>query len=241
MLKIEFDPSDKKLALAIGQALMNYSGLTPFQETERTVTTEDYTRAAGSHTATPEEQPDSDIRDTSEVELDTEGDGTESTAEIPVDKHRVPHNAKLCVGLKADKPFYSSGANEGQWKKGRGVDQAEYDAWYAEALVKARLPETDEAVNETLHPVGTDTAAAFSPETEQSEPSEKPKQHFADAGQFMQWLAENQAAGKVTPAQVEQAYSETGVQMQNLFNPSVAAESIARVYGWLTDNVEALQ
>lgn len=142
MLKIEFDPTNTRLALAIGKALVEYAkGCTDLVIPIR--------RAAPGGQLTDEENA---ALTGSEADLQTDGEitgaagaaeqfdkdvtkdvATTTTTDKPThDEKGVQFIPAICG--QATDPFYSTGANKGQWKKRKGVDPAEYDRVYGEAL-----------------------------------------------------------------------------------------------------------
>lgn len=138
-----------------------------------------------------------------------------------VDLHGVAFDPAFCAD--AAEPFYSTGARSGQWKKKRGVDDAAYDEWYASQRAPSAMgePEDEEPVN-TARAFGTTTPAVV-------EQTPTPR----DAGQFMGWVAEKQAAGRLTSADVTVAYSSAGVNVGQLFPPNPPeqiAQHIALLY-----------
>lgn len=66
------------------------------------------------------------------------------TARPTHDDKGVAFNEDYCA--KAKEPFYTSGPKTGQWKKRQKVEQAAYDAWYAEQLNDGEPVETSAAV-----------------------------------------------------------------------------------------------
>lgn len=147
MIKIEFPADRRDIAENIGRALLAIGT----GQTERTV-------AQVNYSPDPIDIGDEKLAEhnadrklvVAGVPADTMVDGKEivdaSTAagiaaalcDVPeADEKGVPFDAKFCA--RAKEPFYMSGNMKGQWKKGRGVDQSAYDAWYREALMDAKL------------------------------------------------------------------------------------------------------
>lgn len=221
MLKLEFDPANKALAAAIGRALQSYAGECADQGCPAYYATtapveEGYREVAEASAALRSTEPEKDIA------------GLAARTEAPedkapeVDEKGVAKDPNFCG--TAAVPFYASGKRAGQWKKRQGVDDAVYDAWYEAAL--ARLEPADDADEE---PQEVNTAAAFG-----GKPAEAPKARtFSNAGEFMAWVSEQQTAGHLSQADIDAAYRQTGVQVQDLFNPALAGKSIAAVYNAL--------
>lgn len=108
-------------------------------------------------------------------------DGDSATSK---DQKGVEFNADFCS--KSEKPFYDKGTRQGQWKKRRGVEETEYDKWYAGELSKQSPVSTDERE-------GVNTAAAFTQETPAApEPTGPTINTFGD---LMGWVADKQNAG----------------------------------------------
>ena len=131
--------------------------------------------------------------------------GAQPAAEV--DEKGVGFDAKFCS--KAKIPFYASGKTQGQWKKRQGVDPTAYDAWYAEQL--AKLPPPSSGADDDV-----DTAAAFGANGQAAGAEVVPK----DAGEFMGWVAEKQAASLITQDQIGQAYLDAGITVPDLFPPN---------------------
>ena len=120
---------------------------------------------------------------------------------------------------EAKDPFYGTGKRSGQWKKKRGVSDAAYDAWYAGAR-----PEAEPAAE----PEKVDAAAAFANPIPDSVPT--------TAGDLMAWLSEEQAAGRLTPGVIADAYVTCGIALTDLFPPhsdADVAERCAKVFAVL--------
>ena len=115
----------------------------------------------------------------------------------------VEFDPQYCA--KAAEPFYKSGKRKGQWKKGKGISDAVYDLWH-----KRGLPET------------VDSGAAFN-QTDQTVVADV--QAPTDAGAFMLWISEQQAAGKLDQPVVDAAYAQAGITVPMLFD--VDAEKVA--------------
>lgn len=143
---------------------------------------------------------------------------TEATVE-GVDCNGVTFNNEYCG--KAAQPFYGSGKRKGQWKKRKGVDDAAYDAWYAEVL-------GDELPSATATPPAEiNTAAAFgsAPAVQTAATSDVP----LNCGTFMGWVSAKQAGGLITQAEVTQAYTALGLSVTSLFPPTPPEQVSAHI------------
>lgn len=150
-----------------------------------------------------------------------------------LDEKGVPYDSRYCAD--AEKPFYSSRKEKGQWKRRKGVDQAAYDTWYADELEVVEMAKTIEGGNTEEASDGlVDTAAAFGAPSGTTAPEEEVP---TNAGAFMGWLAKAQADGRLTQEQIGQAYTTAGVEVTHFFEseaegrtPEAIAQSIAAVY-----------
>lgn len=171
-----------------------------------------------------------------------------------VDTKGVGKNADFCGNAAI--PFNASGPTKGQWKKRQGVDKDAYAKWYAESLAAVgsgsgeQKPEIDtaNAFNGDGDQAGQpeiDTARAFATQQPskvngqvvnngQSQQKEIPGGlTFPDAGAYMKWQSEQQAAGNITNGDIESGYAQTQVCIQDLFNPATAANAVAQMYAFL--------
>lgn len=178
--------------------------------------------------------------------------GTNSTEKL--DEKGVGFNAQFCGN--AAKPFYGSGKDKGQWKKRQGVEKPEYDAWYEASLAgestatvgQEQQVDTAAAFNQGQgdNVQQINTASAFNGQqngqvVNDGQNHQEQKQGgltFADAGAFMQWLSEQQAAELITAGDIDSAYAATQSSMGDLFDPSKAADAIAAVYNFLSNIAE---
>lgn len=138
------------------------------------------------------------------------------------DLHGVAKNPEF-VGDAAE-PFYSSGPRSGQWKKKRGVSDEDYDNWYQSQ--RTDVPEPAPQDDETL-----DTSAAFGAPAASPEPVAPVAPRTT--GEFMGWVAEQQAAQRITQAQIQAAYEQTGLSITDLFPPNdadVIADRLGRLF-----------
>ena len=157
---------------------------------------------------------------------------SDPSADKRVDHKGVAFDAEFCAN--AEDPFYNSGPRKGQWKKRRGVDEGDYDDWYTDAL--ADLPEVNASTNTAGENDGAgqvNTKAAFAAQqANQQQPAATDKAP-ATVGDFMAWVSELQAGGRLSQTQVGDCYSAASVEITDLFPPNppeVIAEKIAAVY-----------
>jgi hypothetical protein len=140
-----------------------------------------------------------------------------------IDGKGVAFHAAFC-GISA-KPFYETGKTSGQWKKRRGVDQAAYDAWYAEQLANDSC-ESDTPVDTA--PV--DTAGAFNGDGAEPVHTHAP----TTIGEYMGWVSTKQAAELLTQDDVNAAYATVGLQgVADLFPPNsdqVVADRVLQLH-----------
>lgn len=208
-IKIEFPAEDKVAAAAFSTALATIAG----DQIVAVPTVQEH-----------EEEPGK-----SAGPADAETAQTTGTAgnDAPRDIKGVPFDSNFCG--QAKEPYYGSGTRVGQWKKRKGVSDADYDAWYAEELAKLAPP----AGQQEEAPVNTAGAFAPAPPAASNVPQ--------DTGSFMGWVSEKQAAGALTQDQVNSAWAEAGVEMGDLFNkaPEEVAANIKKVYDVLVAKVRA--
>lgn len=217
MIKIEFPADRYDIAAAFGRALLDFSTDTAPREGDASVTLTNpepmpTTRAA----FTPSDPVVEGLPEYHEQTPDP------TANHKGVDLHGVAFDPAYCAD--AAEPFYTTGARPGQWKKKRGVDDAAYDKWYASQRAPSAMggPEDEEP------PVNTAQAFGGAAETVVEQAS-IPR----DAGAFMGWVAEKQAAGRLTSADVTVAYSSTGINVGQLFPPNPpeqVAQHIALLY-----------
>jgi len=134
-----------------------------------------------------------------------QGADAASAAQSNVDLNGVGFNINYCG--KAKEPFYASGKRAGQWKKRKGVDDVNYDAWYA-----AELNALDNG--EKIQENDFDVSAAF---TETPQAKEAPAVTFEGPGEFMQWVSEKSAAGLLTQEVIGAAYTQLGLDTMAIF------------------------
>jgi hypothetical protein len=151
---------------------------------------------------------------------------TDEPGTLPqVDGKGVAFHAAFC-GIAA-KPFYESGKQSGQWKKRKGVDQAAYDAWYAEQLEQG-------AAQTTVDTAPVDTAGAFNGDGAEPTHTHAP----TTFGGYMVWASAKQNAGLLTQDDIGSAYTAAGlIGIADLLPPNddaVIAERVAVLYGALS-------
>lgn len=201
MIKIEFPADRADLARAFGAALLSIGG--------------------------EEKAPKSLAEESTPPPLEAEPTGTAPTAEsepsapsetnaaAEADSNGVPFNPAFCG--RAAEPFYATGKMAGQWKKRKGVDQSEYDAWYARQLSE---PEPEQV----------NASTAFKAPAVEQEPVP------ADAGELMVWVSNKQQAGVLTQDQFDAAFAAAGIGMQDLFGPN-SATAVPAVFAELKKHV----
>lgn len=246
MIKIEFPADRPDIARALGSALLNIANPATeggdYEEAPKTSTPTQHKSAgaAESHTTatasesvgasgpkseslfgstadafTPSQPEETEAEPTGTAPTAEPDSNTPSTSGAPVDTKGVAFDANYCG--QAKDPYYATGKRSGQWKKRKGVDDADYDAWYASQLGdSAPAPEVN-------------TSAAFGAPAEQPETTAAP----ATTGEFMGWVSELQAAGRLTQEHVNQAYAANGLGINALFPPNTEeqiATNIAKLY-----------
>ncbi len=242
MFKLEFPAENKTLAAAIGRALLEYG-------TGATVLAVDTTAASKMRSSTlVDEEMAAEVQPVeaaaTEPTLDeaavTDLGNAQSTAEqgagaaqgatgAKVDLHGVPFDADYCAN--AADPFYKTGKTAGQWKKKKGVDQDEYDDWYA-----AAKPAASASTSTVTEDTPIDTTAAFSGQQQQAPANTGAP---TDAGAFMVWVSEMTTAGHFTQADVTAAYGVVGIGAADIFQGENAVQNIASLHGVLSAKVPA--
>lgn len=225
MIKIEFPADRTDIALAIGQALVAIGQGAPVvaKNAPPVNVPQEYEEPAP-------EQLDSEEPETTTVALGTVCDGVSFKG--TVDERGVTFNADMCG--KAAKPFYASGKTAGQWKKRQGVDEADYNAWYAGELAKA-APETSEVEQEQEQTF--DAGSVWNHPKAQQEPART----VSNVGELFAWISEMQAAGHFTTVDVDQAYAFNGLDMGKLWSatPDEQAKMVAALFNTLSAKVAA--
>jgi len=237
MIKIEFPAGRPDIARVMGEALIRvaetnvaterketYGELTPSLSAEDArQLAEDLTEEAPKHTAstadafTPSQPEGTEAEPTGTAPTAEPDLSAHSTSGAPVDTKGVAFDANYCG--QAKDPYYATGKRSGQWKKRKGVEDADYDAWYASQLGdSAPTPEVN-------------TSAAFGATTEATAQEETSAP--TTTGEFMGWVSELQAAGRLTQEHVNQAYAANGLGINALFPPNTEeqiAANIAKLY-----------
>ena len=233
MFKLEFPAENKPLAAAIGHALVEYGRGVAASATDREIM-DAYSGAPSEAEPTLDEAAIADLQDNNETADTSHIDDKTPAAEARLDQHGVPFDADYCA--KASDPFYKTGKTAGQWKKKKGVDQDEYDDWYAAAKPKGIVgEERTDAANPEI-----DTTAAFSDQTAgQQQAAGEASNVPVDAGGLMVWVSEMQTAGHFTQADVTQAYATAGISAPDIFQGANVAQNIASLYGILSAKVPA--
>lgn len=156
----------------------------------------------------------------------------------PVDHNGVPKDDRYCGN--AAEPFYSSGKRTGQWKKKKGVSDQDYDAWYAEQLQQVQASQPEQEQGEDDHQPGpVDTSGAFSGGYLIYNGAKNVPQ---DAGTFMGWVAEKQAAQLLTQADIDYAWNQAGLSIGDIFPPNdqqAIAERIGQLYAIMSQKAGA--
>ena len=240
MFKLEFPAENKSLAAAIGRALLEY-GTGAIGAELRTVVVP-FDKPLVEETAAEVQDVETAVTETAlsvnEAAVADVGKSTQSTAEhgvgaaqgatdVKVDSHGVPFDSDYCAN--AADPFYKTGKTAGQWKKKKGVDQDEYDDWYAAAKPAAGTSTS------TAADTAIDTTAAFSGQQQAATNTGVP----ADAGAFMVWVSEMTTAGHFTQADVTSAYGVVGIGAADIFQGGNEAQNIASLHGVLSAKVPA--
>jgi hypothetical protein len=233
MIKIEFPADRTDIAAAIGRALLEIGGVALNHsvrervgdiEVETVTTTQPVTGAEEQLVLQNDTSPEPLTIKATGVELDDAGN-------LPqIDGKGVAFHAAFC-GISA-KPFYETGKTSGQWKKRRGVDQAAYDAWYAEQL----------PTQTAADPAPVDTAGAFP--TTDTPPTEPEHTHApTTCGEYMGWVSAKQAAELLTQDDVNAAYATVGLQgVADLFPPNsdqVVADRVLQLHRELVSKAGA--
>lgn len=231
MIKIEFPADRPDIARALGSALLSLAGGSATIEYGVGIAKESDFKTAEipSKNDEAEDAPkpgslfDEPSAGTAEVVNEVGmGQPTTQPEGPPVDASKLDLNGVAFNGAycgEAAEPFYTTGKMHGQWKKKRGVEQEDYDAWYAAQLGdSAPAPEVN-------------TSAAFGAP---AEPVAKPETSVpTTTGEFMGWVSELQAAGRLTQEHVNQAYAANGLGINALFPPNTKeqiAANIAKLY-----------
>ena len=233
-IKIEF-PSDRAdLALAFGQALTAIGTgkaliISPADAASTTADEQSVSTTSHEQSVSTTDFDDQFTKDpkqnTAQSATATTGSGntsasaggasakTEADTER-VDKNGVAFNPEFCA--VAQEPFYTCGKREGQWKKRRAVSDDAYDEWYAGERFGSQIVEEAETSAEQVF--GKPVL-----EADESIPQ--------DAGELMQYVSEQQAAGALTQQDVTDAYFKLGLGFDAIMNPEGdIAENCRNIY-----------
>lgn len=148
-------------------------------------------------------------------------DDTRPTSELDV--NGVPCDRNYCgPSKKAD----------GTWARKRGTDEAAFTKWYASQLpTKGAAP---------VAPPPPPAAAPVAPPPPPSATPGTPVGTVTDptlgVGQFMTWVSGLQAAGRLTQAQVKEAFTEERILQPMLFNKAL---NTSELLGRLVKNITA--
>lgn len=217
MIEIKFPAERKDIALAFAAALSQLGGVPVTSVTPKTEVFHDETVTI--HTL-PVVQP--------EAETVVEEPVGTATSER-VDMKGVRFDADYCAN--AQEPFYSSGAQKGQWKARRGLAEGVYEKWYAGQLSASPAPSATED-EDTTPPVPT--ASAFSAASVPAAtvgPQTGPD--------YMVWVSGKQAAGLLTQQAIDAAWHKLGLNVGSIFPPN-PPEAIARSVGALYAELSAV-
>ena len=198
MLKIEFDPSNTAIALAIGKALLEIGGgaapANTITSAVELVSEADAERAFSRDVLEQNNEGDV-IGDNAGMgngagAITAAADAGAPTGEKPThDEKGVIFIPAICAN--AAKPLYASGPYKGQWKKGTKVEQAEYDRVYAAAL--AALGSTQTQVGQTV--ADSPAAQVFQQQTPMEEVIQEHPATPAEAFDVYTYLLQNGGAG----------------------------------------------
>jgi len=217
VINITFDLDNKEAIRAFANAMLGYAGLATVKDIDPP-----FERIPPVEQTEPVEVVET--KDVVEPEPAAEVTLIPSTTDtVNVDTHGVAFNPEYCG--KAKEPFYKAGRRKGQWKRRQGVDEKQYDLWYAEKLLEITPTEPGPVVS-----TRSDSAAAFA-----GEPAASPPATDTDvpqgAGELMRWVSEQMNAGNLTQADVDSAYATADVTPAQLFLDD--ANAVGKVYGVL--------
>ena len=221
MITIEFPADRSDIARHMGAALTAIGSRTELVAAEPIAGTIE--TAEPGATETTELTADVGSDDNGQFSKEETEEGNDLTERSKVDTKGVPYHPDFCG--KAAKPFYASGARGGQWKKRQGVDDEDYDAWYAAELatISGSTGDTESTVN---------TGDAFGAGCGEQGHATPVVPH--DAGALMAWVSEMQGADRLNQGQVNAAYEQAGFGMQKIFpSPENTSEIIAERVGLL--------
>ena len=233
MFELKFDPANKSLAAAIGAALVSYGTGAELTETVGPVATQcgepidepkgETVKSSVNTAGTTQTSAAASTADTAQAAGAASGAPADNTDRNNLDEKGVGKNPDFCGNAQI--PFNQSGKKKGQWKKRAGVDEATYDEWYASELANVSTAGTGQGIDSPV-----DTGAAFGNNEKQPAAGDLT---FTDAGQFMAWIAEQQAAGLLTQGDIDSAYQMTSTQVHDLFNAQLFPAAVKAVYEFL--------
>lgn len=191
-IKIEI-PADYPLLInAVGKALASYKGESPFgalgagpakasqdvSHEEKSVLPEEVVDRASDGSNTTFDSPENVASAAATIEQITQAEVNagnlpamsaghpqqDAEGKYLTDYNGVMHIPAVC-GV-AEKPFYASGTNKGQWKRKGGVTEDEYNRVYADALSQVAGTNTGSTSPDTA--AGQDQNQASDPSAEQA-------------------------------------------------------------------------
>lgn len=175
------------------------------------------------------ELPALDMQTTSASEAQTTS--ASEASQVRVDQKGVPFNPAYCTSSK-DKPFLRAPkAKAGQWRRRRGLDAKAFETWYQAELLRVQ---NTQPITEPAATPSVNTAAAFG-----GSPVFEPE--VQDGSQLMQWISTMQTQAKLTVPQVTQVFTNENLGVQDLFDPTPAAQiksNVARIFAALQQWVQ---
>ena len=186
------------------------------------------------------ELPALDMQTTSASEVQTTS--ASDASQVSVDQKGVPFNPAYCTSSK-DKPFLiAPKAKAGQWRKRRGLDAKAFETWYQAELLRVQNTQptaiypaaTAQPITEPAATPSVNTAAAFGG-------SQVFEPEVQDGSQLMQWISTMQTQAKLTVPQVTQVFTNENLGVQDLFDPTPAAQiksNVARIFAALQQWVQ---
>lgn len=152
------------------------------------------------------------------------------------DENGVTFSEKFC-----SEGFYLSGQRRGQWKRAKNVSQSDYDAWYKLQLPQERvLVENEDSESEEDLTAPIATAEAFKSRSTVSLDSPAVAHNVpTSAGELLGWVSSRQAAGYLTQDDVNSAWNEAGVSLNDLFDSDADKVSlvISKIFTLLSKKV----
>lgn len=221
MIKIEFPSENVELAKIFGEALLKYAGPDQYVVEDSPAPKEE---------EDPKESPEVERSAVASVFEEKYEEEEPEPAPAPEPKERPRMESSLPKHDAQNVPFdeeftdgdvFRSGARKGQWKKRKGVRQADFDSWYNSFFTNSQPTGGAESV--------IDPAQAFQPKSAQPG---LPK----NAQELIQWVSEVQVSGKITAQQIQASYSACGISVRDLFpptDPEKIAENVGNLYEYL--------